>query len=122
MSLAQQDVHRLRLFDDTQPALAVLTGAHAVSLQAFSVPASGHLPGLTIARCPHRYTSQPFATNGVRQPLDGMVINPYSLPGGAYSGFNLGMSVVHEAGCESCSMRSLWGIGGAAWASLHGTV
>ena len=31
--------------------------------------------------------------------LDGMVLNPYSMPGGAYSGFNLGMSAVHEAGC-----------------------
>ena len=38
------------------------------------------------------------------QPLDGMVINPYSLPGGAYSGFNGGMSVVHEAGCEALLM------------------
>ena len=28
-----------------------------------------------------------------------MTINPYSLPGGAYSGFNGGMSVVHETGC-----------------------
>jgi hypothetical protein len=57
-----------------------------------------------------RYTSQPFDTQGSSQPLDGMVLNPYSMPGGAYSGFNLGMSAVHEAGCAcaACMLMMLF--------------
>jgi hypothetical protein len=45
-----------------------------------------------------RYTTLPYYTNGDPSPLDGMVLSPWSMPGGPYAGFNLGMSAVHELG------------------------
>ena len=78
-------------------ALSVALAALSPATVAVNDPVTPSIRSL--GSCPdRRYTSQPFYTGGAPQPLDGMVLNPYSLPGGAYSGFNLGMSAVHEAG------------------------
>ena len=46
-----------------------------------------------ILRCPsHRLTSLPYNTGGAGDPLDGMVLTPYTLPGQAYQQYNLGLS------------------------------
>lgn len=45
-----------------------------------------------------RYTTLPYATGGSICPLDGILLSPWSMPGGPYAGFNLGMSAVHEFG------------------------
>ena len=46
-----------------------------------------------------RYTSVPYEIGDSPCPQDGMVLNPWSMPGGPYVGFDLGMSAVHEFGC-----------------------
>ncbi len=39
-----------------------------------------------------RLTSLPYNTGGAGDRLDGMVLSPYTLPGQAYSQYNLGLS------------------------------
>ena len=36
-----------------------------------------------------------------------MVINPFTMPGGNYPNYNLGITAVHELGCGAMS-RILW--------------
>jgi hypothetical protein len=40
----------------------------------------------------NRLTSLPYNTGGAGDQLDGMVLTPYTLPGQAYSEYNLGLS------------------------------
>ncbi len=54
-----------------------------------------HLPErcLTNFHCSaRRLTTLPYNTGGSGDSLDGMVLTPYTLPGQAYSEYNLGVS------------------------------
>ena len=46
----------------------------------------------TLCCSKRRLTSLPYNTGGSGDKLDGMVLSPYTLPGQAYSQYNLGLS------------------------------
>ncbi len=46
-----------------------------------------------------RLTSLPYNTGGSGDKLDGMVLSPYTLPGQAYSQYNLGLSCAPTRAC-----------------------
>lgn len=51
----------------------------------------------TLLLLPRRLTSLPYNTGGAGDNLDGMVLTPYTLPGQAYSQYNLGLSCAPRA-------------------------
>ena len=60
-----------------------------------------------LRRSSHRLTSLPYNTGGAGDRLDGMVLTPYTLPGQAYSQYNLGLSCAPRSPHQTGSAQSL---------------